>query len=124
MGKEKLLKEDQKFLSGVDSYVDWMKRTVPVQMSLKDILGMDRKGQDNPNPLYPHNMQNIEQLLADAVELNRSIRTQLEAAQPNPIIKNDKLKTHVLKKLLKKNEEIIEAYDKMLKDIPYMTLDN
>jgi hypothetical protein len=124
MSKEKQLNEDQRYMTGVDSYLDWMQRTVPSQMSLKDILNVDRKGQDNPNPLYPHNMQNIEQRLADAIELNRSIKSELETAKNNPIIKNDKLKSHVITKLLKKNKEIIVAFDQMLKDIPYMTLDN
>lgn len=119
----KTLFEDQKYLSGVDSYVDWMKRTAPVQMSLSDILDMNKEDNKKGPPIYPYNVQNLENLIKSEMDSNQTILNEIQTIKKNPIIKNDKLKSHLISKIEKKIENAIKEYYDILNDIKYLTID-
>lgn len=93
---------------------DWYNRKEPVQMSLVDILKLDRNDWEKALNALPYQIQPVFQQILTIIDDNESIIGSFDKAITNPLIKTDESKISTIKRAKAKLKGIKKAYTEVI----------
>jgi hypothetical protein len=117
---ESLIKEDMVNYNSSSKGYDWQNTTTSMQMSLVDILKMDRTDNDQAQKVLPHEVQTSFEKVLNIVDSVDELKSDFIRAYNNPVIADDSAKKQSIKDMIrdlgdanKKYVEVIKKLDKL-----------
>ncbi len=100
----------------------WHNRTNPSQMSLIDILKVDRSDQDKAKKVLPHEVQTTFEKVLGIVDNVDQLKSDFIRAYNNPVIADDSDKRQSIKDIVGDFNNINKQYLKIIKKLEELNI--
>jgi hypothetical protein len=123
---EEILNEDLTYQQGMTSSMDWTSKTVPSNVSLADILRMSNPQFSRTGSMvnFPNELSNVQDHIQKTSLDISSLLNVYKQTLKNPIIKNDKFKTHIIELNIQRYERVLKLFKEIYDDLEHLSLDS